>query len=148
VRRFKGLLPTAATAAAVAIVACGGNGDPRAEIISSYEELTAAVLDRDAPTVCHGLTPRAREHVGLSGHLTSPDCVAGMRPMLQALARGREAPRAHGRSDIDVAEISLRAVATMSIDGRRVKVPFAEQDGEWKLDSFYGLSPRPSVALP
>ena len=69
--------------------------------------------------------------------------------MLEALRQDRaHGGRASASPDLSEEDVRLSAVATVTVAGQKIKVPFVEADGEWRLDSLYGLSPRPSVTIP
>lgn len=142
------LIGSTAIAMAIGAAGCGDGDDQRTRIANVYDDLAAAVKAGDARAVCGHLGPRANKQVRSAGHLVLQDCAAGLRPMLGELKRARDADGSIASPDLSKADVRLTAVATLSVEGRRIEVPFVEDGDEWKLDSFYGLSPRRAVAIP
>ena len=134
---------------ALGAASCGGGGDDdRDRIEAAFGDVRDAVAERDEYAVCEGLGAKGRAHLEAMGHPVTPDCPGAVAQMLRSLARRPAAGSPSGRPEIGRVRVRTTAVATIDVDGRRVKVPFVKEGGQWKLDSFYGLTPTPSVAIP
>jgi hypothetical protein len=140
------------------IIGCGGSGDggavasdvsddgERDRVAAAFADVRTSVEDRAPARICAGLGARARDQLNHLGHGEN-GCAKGVEMMLAGLARqaGGTGMQSSSISDVDV---KLSAVAKIDVGGRTIKLPFVAEDGEWKLDSFYGISPRPSVVIP
>jgi hypothetical protein len=135
-------LLAAGLALALAGGACGEQDDPE-RIGATYDDLRAAVAERDAGAVCDLLGPRARRQVRGIGHLLQFDCAPAVEPLLQTLTADGGSPAIAREGEVVDVEMRIGAVVEIAVDGERLRVPFVVEDGEWKLDSFYGRSPRP-----
>lgn len=137
------LVPGAALAAVVAAGCGSGSGSD--QVREAFNQVRTAVGAGDAASVCSLLGPRAREQIGEIGH-GSTDCTTAMRPVLETLTRrGSSAIASSAIADV---EIKTTAVAQVEVDGRTIRVPFVKDGDSWRVDSFFGLRPERSVAIP
>lgn len=130
--------------------ACGeestGDGDaPSWPAIEASLESTGRALDRgDLKAVCDQLGPRAQEQVRRVGHDVAKNCAVGLRMLAPAIRRGRKRAATEDRPAIQSVEPVGRVLVTVKVEGRTVRIPFVQDGRKWRMDSFYGFSPRPS----
>jgi hypothetical protein len=145
-----GIMPRRAALAGLAIMAalasCGGDDESdRDAIDAAFGTVQEALVAKDLRGVCAALGARGREQLSSIAH-GDPTCAEGLQALLEGFPQGGRARSvANGAR---MGSVELRAIATVDVDGRSVKVPFVKEGDGWKLDSFYGLSPTPSVAIP
>jgi hypothetical protein len=128
-----------------ALTGCGDQDD-QDKVESAFASVNSAVDERDAAGVCAGLGPRARRQLGALGHDPIP-CAQGARMILKWIAKS-QGSGSDGDPRLEGVKLVTTAVATVDVDGRSVDVPFVKEGDRWKLDSFYGLAPKPSVEAP
>lgn len=153
------LLVAVAVACAASLVSCGGDsqteeGRVRAAVEALHEDLAAARLAE----VCAAMTRRPQRQIGSVGHDRKPTgCGRDLRALLQST---RSATRASDGAvsdlsraerpeimDVDLDGAGRLATVTMALGGGEYSVPFVKQDGEWRLDDFFGADGPPPEAL-
>jgi len=136
---------------ALALVSCGESqkndvAATRDRIAEALDDVRASVSSGNAGRVCAELGTGARDQVSRLAHTNT--CLEGVTMLLKGLKTGRKGTRMPN-AEVSKVKISGRgAVATLDVGGESIRLPFTEEDGRWKLDSFYGLNPKPSVAIP
>lgn len=145
------LVMCAAIALACAAAGCGGDGESeRDQLQAALDDVGQALDDRDPKAVCDGLGPVARRQVILVGHGSSRSCAIAVRTwFLKPLHKGRSAMTADDEPAIESVEHrqSGITVGVTSVEGRSVRVPFIKEGGEWKVNTFFGLTPKASVII-
>jgi hypothetical protein len=141
----------AAVALACTVAGCGGSDEgERAQLQAALDGVGQAFDDRDPKAVCDGLGAVARRQVILVGHGSSRSCAFAVRTwFLKPLYKGRRAMRPDDKPTIEAVEHrqSGITVGITSVEGRLVRVPFVKEGGEWKVNTFYGLTPKASVII-
>lgn len=142
---------------ATTLAACGGSDGGDAEAVDSageregiaaaFDAVRGSVAKARPDLVCADLGPAARDQVSKLGHGAQQDCYGGVAMLLEGLKKERRGG-AMPAADVSEVKVKLTAVATLAVGGEKIRVPFVQERGRWKLDSFYGLTPRPSVAIP
>lgn len=142
---------TAAAVAAVAqiaILALTGCGDDRADVEATLRALQRDVSSQDLVAVCAAMAERSRRQLATVGHdPRGSGCehdlgamLGGIEPAI--LANGGVRAMAKPRVvAVDVA--GDRATARMASDSGPMEVALVKEDGEWKLDNFFGTSAPP-----
>jgi hypothetical protein len=155
--------------AAMTLASCGdgasdssddaGTPAERRAAAQAARELQQAFAQNDATAICERLTRRAKERVGGIAHGKRENCPRDVHQALAVVEAGG------GFKDVGVAKVGA---ATITGDRARVAttlrgqphadVELRDQDGDWKLDGFFGTpsalavraaltmqrSPRPS----
>lgn len=142
----------AAGAATLAVItsvsACGGGGaDEEPRIRRAYVDLQGRFEARDPNGVCARISEAAKEQVGSLGHAQPTTCVRDIRQMFKWVTQGAARDVARPKLmrvavDGDAATITARLVGETT--GR---IPFVEEDGDWKLDSLFGISGPPPADM-
>lgn len=130
-----------------AVVSDVNEDDERVPIAATFDEVRTSVEDASPAGICAGLGPRARDQLSQLGH-GSNGCAKGVAMLLKGLGKGPRGQDRLPRSSVTDVDVKVSATVKVDVADRTIRVPFVVEDGRWKLDSFYGLSPRPSVAIP
>jgi hypothetical protein len=159
-------LAVCALVAALAVIGCGGGDDNGTGAVSdaapsqprltgppaqramgrSIAKLGAAIDRGDASAVCASLSMQARDQLKRVGHGISESCAAGLRMLLKGVRKTRRTvDYLPAVKAVDPPRPTRRAVATVSVEGRSIRIPFVKDGRLWKVDSFFGLAPQPSV---
>lgn len=133
-------------ASAIGAVACG-NGDAeradRQSIRTTLAEVVDDFADGDLDAVCAQMSASAKRHVGVIGHGTPTRCQRDLALLVKSVgARQRQAlaPPRVARVELD----GGRGTAIVLLGrGTPTRIPFAEEDGKWKIDNFFGISAFP-----
>ena len=153
------LLVTIAIACASSFVSCGDDPQTeedrvRAAVDALHEDLAEARLAE----VCAAMTRRPQRQIGSVGHDREPTgCGRDLGALLQST---RAATRASDGAvsglsraerpevmDVELDGAGRLATVTMALGGGEYSVPFVKQDGEWRLDDFFGADGPPPEAL-
>jgi hypothetical protein len=136
---------------ALVLVSCGESqtvdiAAERERITEALDDARASVASGNAGRVCAELGAGARKQVSQVGHTNA--CHEGVAMLLKGLKAGRKGMSMPNAEVSKVKILGSEAVATLDVGGESIRLPFTEEDGRWKLDSFYGLDPKPAVAIP
>lgn len=135
-------------ATACLLSACGDSGSDqsaeRDQIEAVVRSLQGAVATNDGDRVCQTLSKAARIHVRGMGHDpgTSPPCYFDVYMFIDGV---RRAPGWRERLRREVTDIAIdgdRATAKVDFgDGQSASLPFAKEEGQWKVDALWGGIP-------
>lgn len=132
-------------AMALAAPGCGGDGsqDDEKRVRISYKQLQTRFEARDSHGVCARISKAAREQVGSLGHAQPTTCPRDVRQLFKWVKKDDDGRTGRPKL-IDVAIDGGTATVTAGLtDDTRGRVRFVEEDGEWKLDSFFGITGPP-----
>lgn len=131
----------ALAAFALTPAACGEGSDEE-QIRAAVDELQTAFAERDLEGACATMTAAAQEHIRGLGHDKRPSCAAGLRLVYPSWRKGAKVRRGHVAAIASVTVRGSRATVTMLVASQaRARVPFAREDGEWRIDALYGGIP-------
>jgi hypothetical protein len=144
----RGIGLTAGLALMLAAPGCGGgddnDGDDERSVRAAYAQLQGRFEARDAKGVCARISVAAKEQVGSLGHATPTTCAKDVKQLFKwikpAAAKRASRPRAM-RVALDGEKATVTAGLTENATGR---VRFVEEDGQWKLDSFFSITGPPA----
>lgn len=144
----RGIGAAIALAVSLSGAACGGDDgasdDEQAKRVRTvYGELQGRFAAKDSQGVCARLSKAAREQVGSLGHAQPTTCVRDVRQLFKWIegGGGSAAKPQPMRVAIDGDTATVTARLT---DSARAPVRFVEEDGEWKLDSFFAITGPPA----
>lgn len=134
------------SAVVAAATGCGGgegNGDADEQVRTVYAQLQSRFEARDSDGVCARISKAAKEQIGSFGHAQPTTCVRDVRQLFKWIKLERPGGEAAPRL-VDVAVEGDEAMATARLTpGADGRVPFVKEDGEWKLDNFFGITAPP-----
>jgi hypothetical protein len=119
------------------------SGDAGKQVRAAYAQLQSRFDARDARGVCARITEAAKVQIGSFGHAQPTTCVSDVRQLFKWIKPGRaESTTAPRLVKVTVKDEKATATArlTSDADGR---IPFVKEDGEWKLDNFFGITAPP-----
>jgi hypothetical protein len=132
---------------ALAPSSCGNGADKQrsaAEIRMVADEVGLALQQHDFRGICRQLTRSGRGQVGIAAHQDTT-CQRNVGPLAQAIARAAEAgDRPPKPLALDVQDDRARLTVGYESGATRA-VPFAHEDGRWKLDAFVGAPLEPAA---
>jgi hypothetical protein len=132
---------------ALGIASCGGDGrSADAEAVrAAFVELRRDFAADDLDGVCVRISRAAKRQVGSIGHKRPRQCWVDVGEFADSLGKGDRG----GRPKIVAVEVDGDRASVMAVLGKesRSKVPFVKEDGDWKLDSFYGNTAPPPKDL-
>lgn len=137
--------PATALALVLAGSACGGDSgeDDAKNVRTAYTQLQARFEARDSKGVCDRISEAAKEQVGSLGHASPTTCVKDVRQLFKWI-KAEPAGRATRPRAMSVAMDGGTATVTAGLpSAARTKVRFVEEDGAWKLDSFFAITGPP-----
>jgi hypothetical protein len=143
-----GLVAAVALAVAIAGPGCGGSRDDDSRdeakrIRVAYTQLQTRFAAKDSEGVCARISKAAKEQVGSLGHARPTTCARDVRQLFKWIKPGGGAsaqPKATNVAmDGDTATVTARLG-----DNASAPVRFVEEDGEWKLDSFFAITGPPA----
>lgn len=142
VRRVRSGLAALAIAASPVAIGCGGESAQdvaadRGAIRDVARSVQESFAKGDVAGVCRRLTKAAQVHVGNAGHGLPEGCPKDLRTFGGWVEKGSFVPGRIVSTDVD----GETATARMEFRGSRIDVPFAQEDGEWKLNALYGSRP-------
>lgn len=120
-----------------------GNSDARKDVRAVYGQLQSRFEARDSQGVCARISKAAKRQVGSLGHAQPTTCARDVRQLFKWIKRDEASagtPRKLVRIAVDGDEASGMAQVTATAQGRIV---FVKEDGEWKLDNFFGITAPP-----
>lgn len=126
---------------AIAAAGCGSSSSSSDEdrINGVFGDLQDAMAARDYDGLCAATTTDAHHQAGQLGHKKEATC---QRDMRQLVAMVRNAPVTVAPPKIVRLKIDGgRAIAVVVAGRSRTRVPFAKEDGDWKVDALYGGIP-------
>lgn len=133
---------------ASALAGCSGQNDEE-QVADAVQAMQDHMAAGDFDAVCAAMTARPKRQIGTIGHGRRPTtCPRDVREMvltaeLQAPGDGlRDSKRPAIRS-VRVDPSGERALAVLTVDGGAFHVELAKEDGEWKLDDFFGAVAPP-----
>jgi hypothetical protein len=129
----------------VGVAGCGGDdsNDDEQSVRQAYTRLQASFEARDANGVCARISKGAKKQVGSLGHAQPTTCSKDVRQLFKWITADK-AKRATRPKAMSVALDGEQAIVTAGLgEGARGRVRFVEEDGEWKLDSFFSITGPP-----
>jgi hypothetical protein len=123
---------------------CGGDSnDDEKRIRTAYTQLQGRFEARDSKGVCDRISEGARKQVGSLGHATPTTCVTDVRQLFKWIKPAGTSKAARPKV-MAVAMDGEKATVTAGLGGdAHGKVRFVEEDGQWKLDSFFSITGPP-----
>lgn len=135
---------TALAAMAAGVAGCGSSDED--QVRGVFADLQDAFVARDYDELCAVTTADAQNHIGQIGHEPpSGNCKLEMRRLV-------------GMARANPVEPAMPQIVRLSVDGDRAtaiiatktgsqtRVPFAKEDGDWKVDALYGGVPASEQA--
>ena len=114
-----------ATCLPLALVGCGEEPTEAGRAAEAYNELTAAIADKDYEQACERLTPKTRQDLVKAGQVQQTrGCGATLERVVADVGVDEDA-----LTDMDAADVRV-AGSTAVIDGVRM----SKTDGEWLVE--------------
>lgn len=128
----------------LALPGCGGDDENEEKRLrTAYAQLQDRFEARDSKGVCARISKAAREQVGSLGHAQPTTCARDVRQLFKGIEAEQAKPVAQPKA-MSIAVDGDRATVTARLsENARGRVRFVEEDGEWKLDSFFGITGPP-----
>ena len=138
-----------ALAVVLAAPGCGGgdgasDADEAKRVRTSYAELQSRFAAKDSSGVCARLSRAAKEQVGSMGHAQPTTCVRDVRQLFKWIKSGGTGGVSRPAVTRVAIEGDTATVTARLSDNASGPVRFVEEDGEWKLDSFFAISGPPA----
>lgn len=137
-----------ALAAALAAPGCGGDkgsdADEAKRVRTVFVELQSRFAAKDSKGVCARISRAAKEQVGSLGHARPTTCVRDVRQLFKWIKAGGGGRGAKPRAMRVAMDGDTATVTAQLSENARAPVRFVEEDGEWKLDSFFAITGPPA----
>lgn len=135
-----------ATALALAFAGpgCGGDdGNDEQSVRAAYTQLQGRFEARDSKGVCARISKAAKEQVGSLGHASPTTCARDVRQLFKWI-KADPATRGSRPKVVRVAMDGNKATVTARLsENATAPVRFVDEDGDWKLDSFFSITGPP-----
>jgi hypothetical protein len=138
-----------ALAVAVTAPGCGGGDGPSdaeesKRVRAAYSELQSRFAAKDSAGVCARISRSAKEQVGSLGHAQPTTCVRDVRQLFKWIKTGGAGSAAKPQAMRVAMDGETATVTAKLSENARAPVRFVEEDGEWKLDSFFAITGPPA----
>jgi hypothetical protein len=132
----------------IAGTSCGDSETEQDRIRAAIERVQGDMAAGRVKAVCSAMTTRPQRQIGSVGHGRKPTtCERDLRELVQSTDTylgsptvGLRRARKPNVLAVDIQPGGRKASATVTLGVDRFDIALAKEDGDWKLDDFFGAS--------